>query len=328
MIQRSGEFVIIDDLARIFGRPAYGLGIGDDAAVFSPRGGMDLVWTTDVQVDGFHFHWDWISPEPLGRRAAAVSLSDLAAMGARPLGALVSFHLPPSIDRLKILSVARGIQERVRDAGAHILGGNLTGDKTFSVEISFIGEVPSGRALLRSTAREGDHVYVTGVPGSAALALLLFQKGFQRENLAKEIIDRWRNPLPRLVLGQKLIGLASAAIDISDGFLADGAHLAAQSHVDLEIDESALPESDSLVEIAQKLGTSFSQVRFEPSDDYELLFTAPASAHSEILELSSEPIHRIGRVLKGNGQVWLLGRDGTKDTVLPLGWDHLAQYQT
>jgi thiamine-monophosphate kinase len=225
-----------------------------------------------------------------------------------------------------LLLVAEGIQDRFSGFGVQVMGGNISADRSFSVEITLLGEVPHGQALRRSTARVGDDVYVTGIPGSAALALMLLQKAPVESSSITAVLKRWRDPQPPVELSQKLLGIASAAIDVSDGLLADAGHIAQLSHVDIEIEEALLPTHSDLDTSAHFVQTTFESIRFRPSDDYEFLFTAPTSQRQTIAQFFSQGLHRIGHVTAGNGKIWLIGVGGTKNTTLQEGWDHFLEY--
>jgi thiamine-monophosphate kinase len=250
-------------------------------------------------------------------------LSDIAAMGALPRHALVSLHLPPSGDLSRMADLARGLRDELRAWDTQVLGGNITRAASLAVEVSVLGEIEAGRALLRTGAREGDDVYVTGVPGNAAVALRCLETGRGESPAAQRVIERWRSPAPRIREARSLLGLASACIDVSDGLSADAAHVARGSRLDILFLEKDLPESKELRDASGDCGFSFADLRFLPSDDYELLFSASPACRGEIEKRLTGCARRVGHATKGSGCLWLEKYDGTKVPIEGRGWDHL-----
>ncbi len=312
------EFQLVEKLSKVFGRPTFPhFGIGDDAAIFRPKKDADLLWTTDTQVEGIHFKRKWLRPREIGWRAATGALSDIAAMGGSPWYALVSFHTPTHRTR-DLTEVARGIRDRCSKYGMTILGGNLTRSPTFSIDISVIGGVKKGMTLSRSGARPGDDVYISGFPGRGALALALFKR-FDFHARSHAMVSSWIHSLPRIELGKKLIRIATAAIDVSDGLIADAKRLAEASQVNLKIDGTKWITNRRIQEASRKLHSSPKKLLFGPSDDYELLFSAPRSVREKLSKFKE--VSRIGKALKGNGKV-SLNIGGTKVYNNHNGWDH------
>ncbi len=243
------------------------LGIGDDAAVVRPRAGHDLVLCTDTLVAGVHFPTD-TPPDAIGHKALAVNLSDLAAMGAEPTWALLSLTLPePDADW--VAAFARGFGALAARFGVHLIGGDTTrGPLTITVQVA--GEVPAGAALRRGTAHAGDALFVSGPVGDAALALTKLQRG---EPVPAALRDRLDRPEPRVEFGIALRGVASAAIDISDGLLTDLARLLHGTGLGATVEVESLPRSAAFVGESGVAG-----MQLHGGDDYELLFAAPADA--------------------------------------------------
>jgi len=312
---------------QILGRGKRGiltLGIGDDCAVIRPRRGEDLVVTTDLSLEDVHFRRDWHPPESVGHRCLARGLSDLAAMGARPEAAFLSLALPEDLTGSWMGSFLDGLMalaERYRvplaggdtaksPPGMHRRGGGLV-----VADIVLLGSVPRGRALLRSGARPGDGIYVTGALGGSAaelLALELQPADFRTKDKARH---PHLYPEPRLAAGRKLLRdrLATAAIDVSDGLSTDLSHLCEESGVAAEIEAEALPV-DARATLEQAL---------HGGEDYELLFTAsPKTAVPS--QLGGVSVHRIGWMKKpGRGPLLEMGRRGGKRTPLAAGgWEH------
>ncbi len=302
------EFTLID---RCFKRPARHavLGVGDDAALLAPQAGQELVVSKDLLVEGTHFLPD-AAPQDLGWKSLAVNLSDLAAMGATPRWALLGLALPAA-DEAWAESFARGFFACADAFEVDLVGGDTTrGPRTISVTI--LGEVPAGEALRRDGARAGDEVWVSGRPGRAARGLshLLGQhtlSGTEKDDCLAALL----RPQPRVALGLALRGLASAAIDVSDGLLADLGHVLHASRVGAELD--SLPAGADADYLAG-------------GDDYELAFTAPPGVAGSLRQLATAigvPLTRIGRVQAGSG---LTVRDAAGRDVTParLGYDHFS----
>lgn len=288
-----GEFELI---ARYFTRPARKavLGIGDDCAVLAPRPGMQLAVSSDMLVEGRHF-LSTVAPERLGHKALAVNLSDLAACGAEPLGFTLALALPRA-DEGFLEGFARGLFALADRHGIDLVGGDTT-QGPLNVCVTVFGEVPAGGALLRSGARAGDDVYVSGTVGDARLALEAFRGTVRLDGRAFEAVRAaMETPQPRVALGIALRGIASSAIDVSDGLLGDLGHILARSHVGATVEADAVPRSAVLA------GQSMSWQRectLAGGDDYELVFTAAPSQAGRVLDAAraaATPVTRIGRI--------------------------------
>lgn len=243
------------------------VGIGDDAAIISIPADRQLIVALDTLVAGVHFP-DNTQAEDIGYKALAVNLSDLAAMGAAPAWFTLALTLP-SADKDWLDGFARGLFELAAEHGLELIGGDTTqGPLTISIQVA--GYVPTGRALLRSGARTGDAIYVTGNLGDAALGLRCLQQAgsFPYNDMA---VYRLNRPQARLAFGQALRGLASACIDISDGLLADLGHILTASNVGARIDRQALPLSVSLQTMCQQDEKNYA-LALAGGDDYELCF--------------------------------------------------------
>ena len=324
----AGEFEII---AKYFAPLTAGApgaeGLTNDAAVFTPRPGLGVVVTADAMVAGVHFLPD-DPPETLGRKLLRVNLSDLAAMGARPLGYLLVTALPHDTEEPWIAAFAAGLARDQDAFGVALLGGDTVstaGPATLS--LTAFGEVAPGRALSRSGARAGDEIYVSGTLGEGALGLRVLQGGLgtlseaDRERLA----GRYRLPEPRLALGRALgeRGLASAALDVSDGLLADLRHIAEASGLAAALEADSLPVS---APVRRALGARAGrhQAVLAGGDDYELLFTAPPAQAGAVAALAGElglSLTRIGRMAAGQG-LRVLDGDGKEISFDSEGWAH------
>ncbi len=292
-MQTLGEFDLID---RFFKRPVTRatLGIGDDCALLAPRPGMQLAISSDMLVEGRHF-LSTVAPDRLGHKALAVNLSDLAACGAQPLAFSLALAMPRA-DAHFLEGLSAGLFALAEAHGCELIGGDTT-QGPLNLCITVFGEVPTGQALLRSGARAGDDLYVSGQVGDARLALEAFRgtvkltgDHFEQARIAME------QPQPRVALGIALRGIASSAIDVSDGLLGDLGHILKRSQVGATVEVDRLPRSAVLA--AQPIALQ-RVCTLAGGDDYELLFTAPASKAEAVqaaAQQAATPVTRIGRI--------------------------------
>lgn len=330
----QGEVALLRQLrTRMAGKSDAGvsLGIGDDCALLALRAGEEAAVTTDLSIAGRHFRIDWHAPESVGHRVLARGLSDLAAMGARPVAAFLSLGLP------RELTVSAGRRaawvERFFDgllalAEAHkisLAGGDLAESPLALADIVLVGALPRGKALLRSGARVGDQIYVTGGLGGAANGLDRLKRLAEAQpasshppripkKLAAELAPHLY-PQPRIAQGLWLRrgGIASAALDLSDGLSTDLAHLCEESGVAAEVDAALLPIHSGAT-LAQAL---------HGGEDYELLFTAPTAARLP-RSIAGVSITKIGRIVKARSsqsQILLVTPQGVQP-LTPQGWEH------
>jgi thiamine-monophosphate kinase len=335
-----GELALIRQIRSRAGKstfPGLTLGIGDDCALLRPRPGHELAVTTDLTIEGRHFRLDWHTPESIGHRTLARGLSDLAAMGAQPIAAFLSLGLPRSlanpIGPWPKSWVARFLDGLLALAAAHktpLAGGDLSETPVPLADIILIGSVPRGKALLRSGARPGHLLYVTGSLGGGAAALPHFDR-LARQNTPRAngldptripkalqpLLARHLWPQPRIAQGLRLRRqhLASAAMDLSDGLSTDLARLCAESGVAAEVDPTLLPiHPGATLDYALHGG-----------DDYELLFTAAPTTRlpKQIAGVPITPIGRILRVRPGLPAVTLITAQG-QQPLQPQGWEHFS----
>ena len=311
-----------DLIARHFAPLARGeagaLGLTDDAALVEVAAGRRLVVTKDMVVAGVHFLAD--DPADLvARKLLRVNLSDLAAMGAAPRAYLLAIALPRDTDDGWIASFAAGLGADQAAFGVHLIGGDTVAtDGPMTASITALGEVDADHVLRRAGARPGDTVYVSGTLGDAALGLRVLRGELTtRDGDARDtLIDRYRLPRPRVDLGRRLIGLASAAIDISDGLVADLGHVCAASGVGAEVEAARVPLSSAVRAVLATDPTLITGV-LTGGDDYELLFTARS-----IDALPADPpIAAIGRITDGSG-VRVLDDEGVPMTFPSAGYRH------
>jgi len=318
-----GEFDLID---RYFKRPARRspLGAGDDCALLAPKPGMQLAVSTDMLVEGRHF-LSTADPFKLGHKALAVNLSDLAACGAAPLAFTLALALPEA-NEAWLAPFARGLLALADEFQCELVGGDTTRGP-LNICITVFGEVPAGQALLRSGARAGDDVYVSGTLGDARLALEVFRGGLSVPASAFELARaRMEQPTPRVALGQALRGIATAAIDVSDGLLGDLGHVLQQSQVGARIDVDA---AFGLLATSNAAGLQAErQLEFvlAGGDDYELAFTAPTAQRGAVEAAAQESgtvVTRIGQIEAELG-VRLFDAAGERVTRSYGSFDHFA----
>jgi thiamine-monophosphate kinase len=318
-----GEFDLIE---RFFKRPPQkaDVGIGDDCAVWSPRAGHQLAVSADMLVEGRHF-LSTVAPYRLGHKALAVNLSDLAACGATPRAFLLSLSLPRA-DESWLSGFSQGLFQLADAHGCELIGGDTT-QGPLNIAITVMGEVPQGQSILRSGARAGDDLYVSGHLGDARLALEAFRGAV---SLPQAVFDaarlRMETPSPRVALGQALRGTAHAMADISDGLLGDLGHILKASHVGAEIElstTSTLMQTADLWSCPPELAMT---CVLSGGDDYELVFCAPPSSSSRVhaaAQASGTRITRIGRITENPA---LVLRDATGQAVSTQfrSFDHFA----
>jgi thiamine-monophosphate kinase len=271
-------------------------GIGDDGAVLTPSPGKQQIQVIDTLVEGVHFPND-IDPADIAYRAVAVNLSDIAAMGAQPKWMTLALTLNHA-DETWVESFASGLFDAADKYGVALIGGDTTSGPSIVVTVSMTGEVEPGAALLRSGAKPGDAIYVSGTLGDAAAGLSLLHDGRRDEVL----VQRFLRPAARIEIGSALVGKATAAIDISDGLAGDLGKLLVASGVGGEIDIARLPLSDAL----KVLGTAKQQQDWAlcGGDDYELCFTAAEDAVAGVADIT-----QIGRVIASLGLTCSLAGD-------------------
>ncbi|NPC59188.1 thiamine-phosphate kinase [Caenimonas soli] len=289
-----GEFDLID---RYFKRPVrrHTLGIGDDCALLSPAPGMQLAVSSDMLVEGRHF-LSTVEPSKLGHKALAVNLSDLAACGAKPLAFTLALAMPRA-EEAWLEPFSRGLLALADMHGCELVGGDTTRGP-LNICITVFGEVPQGQALLRSGARAGDDIYVSGTLGDARLALEVFRGTL---TVPAEVFEaaraRMEQPTPRVALGQALRGIATSAIDISDGLLGDLGHVLRQSGVGASI--HAEPAATLMASAGQLNAELQLEYVLAGGDDYELAFTAPAAQREAVQAAANQSgtsVTRIGQI--------------------------------
>ncbi len=331
-IAELGEFGLIARIAAAISQPSDVLvGIGDDAAVLDIGGDELLVATCDAQVEDIHFRLRSLSSYDLGRRALAVNLSDLAAMGARPRFALVSLLLPPTLDVAVIDGIYAGLQAEATQFHLAIVGGNIARNaERLIIDITLLGTGVRGRILRRDQARPGEVVMVTGSLGMAAAGVLLAEDEQLAARVPAEIFAAVRAaqnvPTPRVAAGQWLSehGITTA-IDISDGLAADLAHICAASHVGVQLDADALPIDPDVTTVAKQVGRDPQNLALFGGEDYELLFTVPADRAPTLAQelfIATGVTATVIGTIRADGHK-ILVRQGETMPLVTRGWDHL-----
>ena len=326
-----GEF---DLIARYFTRPArpdgaVALGVGDDCALLAPAPGMQLAVSSDMLVEGRHF-FAGTDPERLGHKALAVNLSDLAACGARPLAFTLALALP-QVDAAWLEGFSRGLLQLADAHGCELVGGDTT-QGPLNICITVFGEVPTGQALLRSGAQPGDDIYVSGTLGEARLALDALRGQFALPaNMLAHLRQRLERPTPRVALGLALRGVASSALDLSDGLLGDLGHILRASGVGACIDTS---KTINLIAISARSISAtgqfdadyLQQCTLAGGDDYELAFTAAPARRGAVAaaaQASGTAVARIG-VVEGAPGLRLIDAQGRPVAQRYASFDHFA----
>ena len=315
----SPEFNLI---AKYFTRPVKiaTLGVGDDCALIGVPAGCELAVTTDTLVSGTHFFAD-ADPEKLGHKALAVNLSDLAAMGALPRYVTLALTLP-TIDETWLAAFSSGFFSLADEWGVELIGGDTTRGP-LSITLTAMGEVGIGQALRRDGAMEGDDIWVSGSLGAAALALMHMQGAIRLMPDVFEIAaERLHKPVPRITLGRGLVGVATSAIDISDGLVADLAHICERSGMSAHVVWVAVPLFAPLLSAGIEVQVACA---LTGGDDYELCFTAPESMRHALLRISDDtglPFARIGNMQRGQAKVYVRDERGDVMNMVSAGFDH------
>ena len=315
-----GEFDLIETLLKPLARGFPGaLDLEDDAALVALEAGRELVVAKDAMVAGIHFLPD--DPADLvAGKLLRVNLSDLAAMGADPLGYLTVIARPKEIADDYLEGLAQGLARDQQRFGLHLLGGDtVSTEGPLVLSLTILGTVPTGQALRRRGAAPGDRVFVSGTLGDAAMGLRVLRGLATSEDEALPLIDRYRTPQPRLGLGRALRGVASAAIDVSDGLLADLGHILDVSKVGAVVQADRLPRSEAAASLPGSL-----EAALGGGDDYELLFTVPADRCGRIAEigqLAGTTVTEIGQIVADQG-LTLLDQDGRPMQPASAGWRH------
>lgn len=290
---------------------------------------MQLV-SSDSQVEGTHFNLKWIDALSLGKRCISVSLSDIAAMGGTPKHVIVSLILPNylSVDFIKKLYI--GINQQTRTYKANVIGGNISGgSERLIIDVTVIGEIKPDAVVTRSEAKPGDHIYLSGDLGNGVAGLEILRKFDDNyPSNYMNIVDKCLNPVPRIAVGRLIAnsGCATSMIDVSDGLSSDLGHICNKSQVGAVINFDLLPRDTLLEEISSEISSNVKQMVLNGGDCYELLFTlkgdTPKSTVKSLEDGSGVKLTRIGSIVPREKGVVLKNKDGSTETLKPLGWNH------
>lgn len=325
MATRPSEFALIAELFAPLATHRGAFGLKDDAALVSQKAGHDVVVTTDAIVEGVHF-LATDPPETVAKKALRVNLSDLAAKGAKATGYLLVLGLPVATDMKWLRGFAFGLRSDQTQFAITLLGGDTTATSgPLTIAVTAFGHVPKGKMLRRSGARVGDVVFVTGTIGDAAAGLAVAKgEGKGISGVARNhLLQRFRVPHPRTAFGLLLRSFASAALDISDGLVADLGHISETSKVRIVINAASVPRSVALHALWGD-GAEALRKAITGGDDYEIAFTAPAGAERKIMRASAKtgvPVTKIGQVERGRG-VTVHDAAGKPLNVGAPGWTH------
>ena len=291
-------------------------GIGDDCAILRVTPGHEMIVTTDLCVEGVHFRPQWHPPQSVGHRCLARGLSDIAAMGGEPLACFLSLGLPPRLSQRWVDAFFQGLEHLARRSTVQLAGGDISSAPRITADIVVAGQVPSGKAILRSGARSGNRIYVTGELGGSAAVLKRLRAG---ERVRPTDSSRHFYPAPRIEVGRWLRQrrLATAMIDVSDGLSIDLQHICQESQVAATIDSAAIPVFK---------GADL-RLALHGGEDYELLFTAPAKAKvpAKIAGVKVTEIGSIRRRKDYRPAIEILGENGRARILKARGWQHFAK---
>lgn len=315
----SDEFSLIRKISEKVGHPhgKVKIGIGDDTAVILPPRGK-IVTTVDCLVENVHFSLKYFSPEDVGYKALAVNLSDIAAMGGKPLYALVSLGVRDGLDDKFILQFYDGLLELAKKFGVQVVGGNITRSRDFFADVTVIGE--ANEPILRSGALVGDLIGVTGPLGQASLGLQAMLQKAPKEKY-KKLIKRQQRPMPRIDAAKVFANspYVHSLIDVSDGLSSELWHLAKASEVALEIDARRLEVTDEVKAYCKRYKLNPEDFIWNGGEDYELVVTFDPKAEKSLKKY----VRVIGRVAGVGASVYKTSK-GRRESVIPSGWNHLS----
>lgn len=323
-LRSLGEFGLIDRIAaRVSAQQRVRCGIGDDAAAVEPSPGFVQLMTSDMLLEGVHFDLSYTPPELLGRKSLAVNLSDIAAMGAKPLWFLLSLGLPSTISLEFVDRFVAGLLSMADEHHVTLIGGDTCSSRSgLVISITLIGEQQPDRVTYRNSAHPGDLICVTGTIGDSALGLAQLRSGITEGNPVARHLD----PTPRCATGKALAeaGIPSAMIDISDGLLADLEHILERSGTGARLETDRIPLSTHFKDTARRLVEDPLQLAMTGGEDYELLLTIPPQRHEDALQLAAEtgvPLTVIGEVTARPG-LSVTDRDGKNHDSVTHGFSH------
>ena len=304
------------------------VGIGDDTAAIKVSGEKLLLFTSDSLVEDVHFKWDYTSPFQVGWKALVVNISDVAAVGGNPTHCLVSLALPSDTERNLVREVYRGLKKAASKYRVGIVGGDTVRAPSFIITVSLLGEVKRENIVLRSGAKPGDLIYVTGQLGSsgAGLACLKAPNWKVKPEIRQFLIKKHLMLSPRLVEGQKIASsqIATSMIDLSDGLASDLHRLAEESKVGAVLWEDEFPTALATEQLAKVMGKSLLEWILYGGEDYELLFAVPPNKKEELKQTLSFPHTLIGEIVDRDQGIYLKKRGGNRTKIEDRGYNHFS----
>lgn len=304
------------------------VGIGDDTAAIKVSGKKLLLFTSDSLVEDVHFKWDYTSPFQVGWKALVVNISDVAAVGGNPTHCLVSLALPSDTERNLVREVYRGLKKAASKYRVGIVGGDTVRAPSFIITVSLLGEVKRENIVLRSGAKPGDLIYVTGQLGSsgAGLACLKAPNGKVKPKIRQFLIKKHLIPSPRLVEGQKIASsqIATSMIDLSDGLASDLHRLTEESKVGAVLWEDEFPTALATEQLAKVMGKSLLEWILYGGEDYELLFTVPPNKKEKLKQTLGFPHTLIGEIVDRDQGMYLKKRGGNRTKIEDGGYNHFS----
>ena len=314
----KGEFGFIDFIKERFPSPEGICGIGDDCAVIpSPPG--ELLFSTDLLMEGVHFLREESSPEDIGWKAAAVNISDIAAMGGIPMATFLSIALPKDAQGEWAERFMVGYSQISRQFGVPLLGGDTTSSlRDIAVNVGILGRCPTGRRAMRSSAKVGEFIYVTGPLGDSAGGLHAILNGLERSDDVDFLIGKHKRPIPRVKEGLALVksGKVGAMMDISDGIASDLRHILKASGAGAEVHLDRIPLSEPLRRVCDEHALDCHRFSTGGGEDYELLFTASDGIEDHL----DFPVYKIGEIVPGDSLIWMA--DGKAGDFEIEGYNH------
>jgi thiamine-monophosphate kinase len=330
------EDELVEAIARVLSAPEPGvvIGIGDDAAVLEPAGGQ-LVFTTDLLVEGVHFERGSSSARDLGAKAVTVNVSDVAAMSASPRYAIAAVAVPPDVEAAWVIELTGGMREACAEYGLALVGGDTNRAELIVLSVAVVGEVAPGRAVTRSGARPRDRIVVTGSLGAAAGGLAISKAAPDEaasalsEPWGRELAAAFARPVARVGEAQILARAgATSMMDLSDGLALDLSRLCGASGVGARVTVATLPVAEALRRGAETLGIDALRLAVSGGEDYELLATMPEGAvgiaRTDLLASFGTELTDIGAVVEGSGVI-AVREDGSEAALEPAGWDHFGR---
>ena len=327
-----GEFSLIASIRRRMEShypSEVALGIGDDCAVLQPQAGMEWVITTDTQVEDVHFRREWLTPYRIGWRAMAVNLSDIAAMGAQPFGALAALAVPAATEAAFFDQLLDGLCDLGLRYQCPLIGGNLTREPThLSLTLTVLGHVPLGHSVLRRGAKPGDEIWVSGQLGGSAAGLRIFLQTISLHDSVSTVLrQRYSQPQPRIreAIFLRASGCLTSLIDLSDGLAGDLGHVCEESGIGAQVEAAALPLQAGVREVAAALGEDPLELALRGGEDFELCCTArPGTLDPLLDEFRAQfgiDLTRIG-IMTSEPTLQLVHADGSQTLLSPQAFDH------